>query len=298
MQSERILVTGARGFIGAQIVAQARDKGLHAVAGYRGAWHPGSVHLDVCDPVSVDAAFREVQPAWVVHCAAYGLNYSDQDLEAAIAVNVRGSLHVLAAAAQHRVRRFVHLGSCFEYGSSPGPIPETMALAPTAIYGATKAAATLLMLERAHALEVPLIIARPFGTWGPGEAGHRLIPQVLRACINQTPLKLTPCEVIRDYTYVEDMAAQILALLLVEGIPTGVTVNIGSGQALILRDFVLAIASTFHAENLMQFGALEYRRTEMASLVANVTCLHHLIGNPSRTPFEEGVRRTTARLRL
>src|SRR5262249_31778247 len=162
---------------------------------------------------SVDAAFEQLTPGLVVHCAAYGVNYAEQDLDRAIAVNVHGSLNVLAAAARCGARRFVHVGSCFEYGSHAGLIREDAALNPTAIYGATKAAATLLMRERAAALGVPLIVARPFGTWGPGEAAHRIVPQVLAACLARSTLDLTACDVLRDYTYVEDMAACIGSLL-------------------------------------------------------------------------------------
>jgi nucleoside-diphosphate-sugar epimerase len=115
--------------------------------------------------------------------------------------------------------------------------------------------------------------------------------------VERTPLKLTACEVVRDYTYVEDIAARILALLMVDAVPAGTVVNVGSGQSWMLRDFVLAIARMFDAEALMQFGALEYRSTEMSSLVAEVTRLRGLIGELRSTTLDVGVRRTLARLR-
>lgn len=294
---ERILVTGANGFIGSHVIACARDQGLHAVATYRGARESGTVHLDVCDPEGIDNAFSEVLPSHVVHCAAYGVNYADQDVDLALAVNVRGSLRVLESAARHGVRRFVHLGSCFEYGSYTNPIAEDATLNPTAIYGVSKAAATLLLRERAHALSIPLIVARPFGTWGPREAAHRLIPQVLSACMNHSPIKLTACEVIRDYTYVEDMAECILRLLFVDDVPTGTIVNVGSGRSVVLRDFVLAIARMFDADDLLQFGALPYRPTEMTSLVADTSRLRDMLGELPRTSLEEGVRQMVAQIR-
>lgn len=288
---QRILVTGARGFLGSHIVARARTDGWDVVAGYRGASEGGTVPLDVCDAASVEAAFHAVLPSFVIHCAAYGVNYADQDSGSALAVNVHGALCVLSAAARYGVQRFVHIGSCFEYGSHTGFISEDAPLIPTAIYGATKAAATLLVKERAHALGVPLVVARPFGTWGSGEAAYRLIPQVVDACVSRTPLKLTACEVIRDYTYVEDMAANILALTLTQDIVTGTIVNIGTGQSLILRDFVISIARLLKGEDLMQFGALPYRPTEMPSLVADVRRMHQLLGKRSQTPLAEGLRR-------
>lgn len=292
--NQRILVTGARGFLGSHIVARARTDGREVVAAYRGASGTGTALLDVCDAESVDAAFRDFSPSVVIHCAAYGVNYAEQELDSALAVNVGGSLCVLAAAARYEVRRFVHLGSCFEYGSHAGLISEDTALNPTAVYGASKAAATILMRERAQALGVPLVVARPFGMWGPGEAAHRLIPQVIAACVNHSELKLTPCEVIRDYTYVEDMAANILALALADNVAPGTIVNIGTGQSVTLRDFVLAIAKLFAAEELMRFGVLDYRATEMTSLVADVSRMHELLGDRPKTPLAVGVRRMMA----
>jgi nucleoside-diphosphate-sugar epimerase len=284
-------VTGASGFLGTHIVERARRDGLEIVAAYRNTSVPGAVSLDVRNPASVDAAFRTAAPSIVIHCAAYGVNYAEQDADQALAVNTHGSLCALAAAARHGVRRFVHIGSCFEYGSHAGPISEDAVPNPTAIYGATKAAATILVRERAHALGIPLVIARPFGLWGPGEAAYRVIPQVIAACLSGTPLKLTACNVTRDYTYVEDMASNILALALTETIEPGALLNIATGRPLLLREFVLSAARLLGGESLMQFGALPYRPTEMSSLVADVSRMRQALGERPETPLSDGVRR-------
>lgn len=289
-----VLVTGAGGFLGSNIVARAHAQGRDVIGGYRGAVRPGGVLLDVCDGESVDAAFRATQPSIVIHCAAYGVNYADQDFERALEVNVRGSLRVLAAAARYGVRRFVHVGSAFEYGNHGGPIREDAQLNPTAMYGSTKAAATILLCERAKALGVPLLVVRPFGIWGPGQGAHHLIPQVIAACCARSPLKLTPCEVIRDYTYVDDMADDILSLALTCA-TSELIVNLGTGVAVVLRDFVLAVAGILDGAHLMQFGALPYRRTEMQSVVADVARLRHLVGRRAATSLLEGVRRMVPR---
>lgn len=287
----RILVTGAKGFLGSHIVTRARVEGYDVVASYRGATESGTVHMDVCDADSLDAAFGIASPSFVIHCASYGVNYADQDPDRALAVNMSGSLRLLVAAARYGVRRFVHIGSCFEYGHRDGLISEEASLNPTAIYGATKAAASLLLRERARALGVNLILARPFGMWGPREPAFRLIPQVIAACIARYPLKLTSCEVVRDYTYVEDMADRIVTLSLLPDIETGTIVNVGSGQGVVLREFVLSVARILDGEALMRFGELPHRPTEMASLVADTHRLRSLLGERHQTSLAEGVRR-------
>jgi len=266
------------------------------VATYRGASGGDAIPLDVCDATSVEEAFRAVLPSLVIHCASYGVNYADQDPDLALTVNVHGALYVLTAAARYGVIRFLHVGSCFEYGSQRGRIPEEAPLNPTAIYGATKAAATLLMRQRARDLGVPLIIARPFGMWGPGEPTYRLIPQVVMACINRLPLKLTCCDVLRDYSYVEDVADSIVALALASEIGGGTIVNIGSGRSIILRDLVLSVARFLGGETLMHFGELESRPTEMASLVADVQRLRNTLGDRHETPLSQGIQRMITQL--
>jgi nucleoside-diphosphate-sugar epimerase len=292
-----VLVTGARGFLGSHIVACGCTLGCDVVAAYRGGSGPGAIDVDVCDPKSVDSAFRAVLPSVVIHCAAYGINYAHQDPSHALEVNVHGALRVLAAAARFGARRFVHIGSCFEYGSHEGAIAECAALNPTAIYGATKAAATLLLRERASALGVSLTVARLFGMWGPGEASHRLVPQVVSACMTRSPLDLTACELVRDYMYVEDMAERILRLASLPITPSETIVNMGSGRSTRLRDFVLSIARCFEGEGLMRFGALAYRPTEMHSLVADVKKMRELLGEGLETPLEVGVARMVAHAR-
>lgn len=289
-----ILVTGGSGFLGSHIVRRARAEGCKVISAYRNAKGGGAVPVDVCDQDDVKAVFRAVSPSIVIHCAAYGVNYADQDFARALQVNIQGSLHVLNCAAQHGVRRLVHVGSAVEYGSLEGLISEEAALNPTAIYGSTKAAGTILMRQQAQALDVPLVVARPFALWGPGEGMHHLIPQVVSACVRRIPLRLTTCEVLRDYTYVEDMSASILALARKDDVPVGTVVNMGSGEGQLLRDFVRSIAKLLDGEHLMEFGALPSRPTEMRSLVPDITRMHSLLGAGAATPLAEGVRRMVA----
>lgn len=290
----RILVTGGSGFLGSHIVRRARAERWNVISAYRNAKGDDAVPMDVCDVGSVETVFRAISPSVVIHCAAYGVNYADQDLERALQVNVHGSLHVLHAAAKRRVRRLVHVGSAVEYGSVEGLISEEASLNPTAIYGSTKAAGTILVRQRAQALDVPLVVARPFALWGPGEGMHHLIPQVVSACIRQVPLQLTSCEVLRDYTYVEDMSASILALARMDDVPSGIIVNMGSGEGQLLRDFVRSIAKLLGGEHLMEFDARPSRPTEMRSLIPDITRMREILGAGAATSVAEGVRRMVA----
>ena len=292
----RVLVTGAGGFLGqhvARIVAARVNEVLGGLR-RRSAIEPVAAVVDVTDPQSVTTAFAEFKPTHVVHCAAYGVNQALNDAAQAFAVNVMGTLNVVRAAAASRVVRFVHVGSCSEYAGSNRPIPETAPQCPNNVYAATKAAGTLLALQVAGETGLPLVVVRPFGLWGPGEAAYRLVPQVIEACRSRTKLDLTPCDIVRDYTFVGDMAGWIATITADAKIGSGTIINLGSGHGIVLRDFVLSLAGLLGGAELMDFGARSHRPNEQNSLVADTQRLVSLLGAPTATSLADGVRQTIA----
>ncbi len=287
-----VLITGASGFLGRHVVRALKRRGKTVVAASRRTiTGTDGVYLDLTEPDSITTAFSQCKPDCVIHCAAYGVDYREQDPDRAIAVNVVGSYKLLCAAADAGARRFVHIGSCFEYGDKPEHIRETDPLEPTAIYGSTKAAASVLMIERAHSLGIDFMVVRPFGFWGPGEPAHRLVPQIIRACLCGQPLDLTGCELMRDYSYVEDMAEWVVGLAVHSQTFDVAALNIGSGAPILLRNFVLSIASYFGKAELMRFDAKPYRPTEMRRVCADTTRMRRLIDPGVPTELAVGLDR-------
>jgi len=247
--------------------------------------------LDVCDLENIQRVFEIYSPDYVIHCAAYGVNYQDRSIDLALNVNVLGSLNLLKVASSYPVKRFIHIGSCFEYGSHHGLVSEEILPRPTDIYGSSKLAATVLMLERSANLNVPLLVLRPFGMWGPREKPYRLVPQIISAYMNKKKLDLTSCNIIRDYLFVEDMAKIIVTLSLLPDLDAGRIINIGSGDPLVLKEFVLSIARKLECEELLNFDAIEHRPTEMKSLVADTSELLTIIGDIKKTSLEDGLQK-------
>lgn len=290
----RVVVTGAGGFLGGHVVTALDQRGFEVIATGRQKGCGIGQLLDLQDWPAVGRVLRKHHPNYVVNCAAYGVNFADQDSKKAVEVNVLGSLALLEAAAEVGVVRFLHVGSCFEYGSYPDPIAEDAALKPRGVYGASKAAATLVLIEQARILGVSLMVARPFGIWGPGEGQHRLVPQIVNSCMRRVALDLTPCDVVRDYTYVKDMARNLTALLTVDDWSLDQVVNLGSGRPIVLRDFVLGLANQLGGPDLMSFGKLPHRPGELETVVADIGAMRRLLGETRETPLSEGVRCTKA----
>lgn len=246
--------------------------------------------LDLSAGEAMAGVLAQLRPDAIVHCAAYGVDYRQQDLMEAIAVNVTGTARLVEAAAQAGVARFLHVGTCFEYAEKSSPLQEHDPLSPATLYGATKAAGSLLALERAKSLGLSLCVIRPFGMFGPLEGPHKLVPLIQQASETSRALPLTEGEQIRDYTYVGDIADCLVEMLRRADFPRGEVFNLGSGTPIALKDFVLRCARVFDGEAWMRLGALEYRPNEVRMLVADSAKWEGYYGRPVvRTRLEEGL---------
>jgi nucleoside-diphosphate-sugar epimerase len=287
----RVLVTGGSGFLGGHIFRRLTAYGIESAAGVRQAdvGSDRSMHLDVTDARSVDAALKLVRPTHVINCAAYGVDQRRQDCAEAFAVNVKGAVDLIEAAKRAGVSCVVHVGTCSEYSGSNDPISEDALQRPHNLYALSKAAGTLAALDAGARLGIRVIVVRPFGLWGPGEPGFRIIPQVVAACQEKVPLALTECDVVRDYSFVADAADWILHLMLDSPVQPSTVVNIGSGKPLLLRDFVLAVAERLGGIDLMEFGKRPQRPNEPRSVIADIGRLERLIGPIVQTSIGDGL---------
>jgi dTDP-6-deoxy-L-talose 4-dehydrogenase (NAD+) len=228
------------------------------------------VELDLHSKTDAASALDAARPEVVVHCAAYGVRASDSDPAEAVNVNVRGTVLLHAAACTFGAR-FVHVGSCWEYGSPPGAAEADAPLRPIGLYAATKAAASVILRERGTTLGNPPAIVRPFAMFGPGEPPYRLVPQIIDAARRRATLDLTAGTELRDFIAVQDVAAAIAALAVLPAarFPTGREFNLCSGVGRTVRSFAESIARILRAEPLLRFGALPSRTSQPANCVGD-----------------------------
>jgi nucleoside-diphosphate-sugar epimerase len=268
----KVFVAGGTGFFGKRLVARLAAEG-HAVSyGSRRGDNGTSGHwrADVVDPAALVALLSRLKPDWVINCAAYGVLHSQRDTQRAFTVNVAGAAALVDAAHRAGASRFLHIGTCFEYGDHDGPIAETATLRPTGIHGVTKAAGGLLVAERAARLGLPFMIARLFSLWGENDEPNRLFATVIRSCVTRQALPLTDGEQRRDYIHADDAAEAVASLLAHERFGTDAVVNIGYGKGESLREIAVALAQICGDGEMLRFGELPYRSDEMMSLVADV----------------------------
>lgn len=302
VKAVRILVTGATGFLGSHIVRAlvAERHGVVATARVQSnRWRLEDqadricwVSIDLSNPKTIADALELNRPEIVLHCAAYGMDYTEQSLEEAVSSNILGTQRLLEEASRVGVRRFIHVGSCFEYGDKSGPVSESDVLEPVSMYGATKAAATLLTIQQSKVLGVPTVVVRPFGLYGPYDREDKFVPQVIRACLAGSQLDVTGGEQVRDYTYSDDAVRMFVQLVETQDFPAGEILNLASGRPVRLREIGDLVANLMNAGQLLRWGARHHRPDELKALMANIDKARRLIGWEPRTSLEKGLADT------
>jgi nucleoside-diphosphate-sugar epimerase len=312
-RGERVLVTGATGFIGrwvagalsacgAEVVVTARDRNLMAglVRDYEIA---GSVvEADLSRDTEVESLVRDVKPACTFNLAGYGVDPSEREPAVAERLNVHLPATLATVVSRHRVASWpgahlVHVGSALEYGSASGDLDESTVGQPTTLYGRTKLGGTTHLLERSARGDLRVVVARLFTVYGPGEDPRRLLPSLIAAAGRSDSLPLTSGNQRRDFTYVADVAEGLLRLAGCDA-RGGVVVNLATGRLTAVREFCLAAADALGiTSDRLVFGALPTRPEEMSHDPVSIARLRAITGWVPPTTIREGVRATLDFLR-
>ncbi len=303
----RALVTGAAGFLGANLVGHLAAAGHDVTALTRsreGAWRLQEIatevrvlELDLRDTAAIERAVEETRPQWVFHLAAHGAYSWQTDVEAMVAVNVAATAALLAAARATGVEAFLNAGSSSEYGLKSHPPREDEWLAPNSHYAVTKAAGThLTALAAAEGL--PAVTLRLYSIYGPWEDPGRLVPALVReAARGELPPLVGPATA-RDFVYVEDCCEALLRAAQ-RGAPggPGATLNIGSGTQTRLDELVEVARGALGVTALPQWGTMGQREWDTNVWVSDPRAAHELLDWRARTTLADGLTRTAEWLR-
>lgn len=255
---KRVLLTGATGFVGKQVLARL----LKADIDIRLVLRSGSaskIKHSVNDLVWTDDLFAQDRSWWQevcqdVHTVIHSAWYTEPGKYIQSVKNfecLSGTLEMAVGAAGAGVKRFVGVGSCSEYDMSAGYLSIQTALQPTTIYGAAKAATFMALSQYFTQMKIDFSWCRLFYLYGEDEDSRRFVPYLRHQLTNGLTAELTSGKQIRDYLDVTLAGAEIaeIALTNVSG-PR----NICSSKPLSIRELAEEIADEYGRRDLLRFG--------------------------------------------
>lgn len=305
----KTLVTGAGGFIGRHLVDALVRAGasVRAFVRYNSAGKRGQlddlpadilaeveiVSGDITDPGCVQAAARSRDI--VFHLAALiGIPYSYRAPNSYVRTNLDGTLNVLEACRAAGVQRLVHTSTSEVYGSPRSvPINEMHPLKPQSPYAATKAAADLLALSYRASFGLPVVVVRPFNTYGPGQSARAVIPTVIAQALATGRVKLGATHTLRDFLFVSDTARGFVAAATVTGIE-GEVIQLGTGMGTSISAVVAQVAEIIgrHLDVETEADRVRPDSSEVDRLVCDAERARHLLGWTPAVDLPTGLSRT------
>ena len=309
MTGKRVLVTGAGGFIGSHLAETLATAGAHVRAFVRYTsrndygwleWVPDevleSIEVFRGDLVNPDAVSDAVSGSDIVfHLGAIvPIPYSYRHPREFVDTNVTGTLNVLEAARRHDVARIVHTSSSEVYGTpQTTPIAETHRLHPQSPYAATKVAADQLGLSYHAAFGVPIVVARPFNTFGPRQSARAVIPTIVTQALTRPQVVLGTTSTTRDFMYVSDTVSGLIAAAAAGGVE-GSVINLGTGNETSVQSVALLVAELLGREIAITSSEERERpsTSEVERLLADVREARERLGWEPLVGLREGLERT------
>lgn len=314
-EGRTVLVTGADGFIGSHLCERLAALGARVRAFCLYNSHGSWGWLDHASPsvrASLDVRLGDVRDARFVeeccrgvdavfHLAALiAIPYSYVAPESFVDTNVRGTLNVLEGARRAGVARVVHTSTSEVYGTPREvPIRETHPLNAQSPYAATKVAADQLALAWQRTYETPVVVLRPFNTYGPRQSTRAVLPTMLAQLVaGRTEVELGRLDTKRDLTFVGDTVEGFVRAALSEGCE-GQVVQLGTGRAVSVGELFAMACEVLGVKATVKQDPRRLRpdASEVLLLESDPSLAREVLGWRPRVSLEEGLAQTAAYVR-
>jgi NAD dependent epimerase/dehydratase len=310
LKNKKILVTGADGFIGSHLVEALVKKGAHVKALYyynafnNWGWLEDIDCLseievipgDIRDPHSVKKITKGIDIIFNL-AALIAIPYSYTAPASYVETNVTGTLNICQAGLENGCERVIHTSSSEVYGTARYvPIDEAHPLQPQSPYSASKIGADAIAMSFYYSYGLPLIIARPFNTYGPRQSARAIIPTIItQIAAGKKEIKTGSLSPTRDFNYVIDI---VKGMILLAGCDSAVgeTVNVGSNSEISIKDLTLSIKKLMNSDAVIRPEEERLRpvNSEVEQLRCDNTKIKNLVNYQPGCTLEKGLDETIA----
>lgn len=296
--NKNILVTGAGGFVGANLVAALENDGAKVFSLVRKQTdlyrlkqiksNSEIIVVDLLEHAEVNKVVSSIQPEYVFHTATLR---SENSWQATLNINGAVIVNLIKAIASPKLKKFIHLGSSYEYGDIETPYKESDAIQPDTFFGASKAAGTLLLQYLANWEDLPIVTLRLFHVYGRMEPTSRLIPSAIKLILQDKAVPITISNFVRDYIHINDVIDACYKAALHENI-SGQIFNIGTGIETSNEKIVNDLGALMGKSPKVILGGFPSRSWERTSWCADISLARKKLGWVPNTTLKEGLKKS------
>jgi len=299
-EGHTILLTGATGFIGAAVFKQILASGNLPIALLRpvsnasrlqGLKEYCSLTYETLQSAELVRKLQKYRPKTLIHLAWHWRDGTGRDTKGIYQVtdNLPLTIDSVKLAQAVGCTHWIGIGSREEYGNVNRRVDESDSTLPATVYGQAKLSAGWAALSLCQAYGMRGSWMRMFGVYGPDDEPSRLIPYLIREMSFGNAPKLTKCEQIGDYLYIDDAARGILSVAYAQ-VP-GIF-NVGSGIALSLKTVVETTRELVNPQINPNYGIIDYHPGQTMYSHADITKITALTGWQPKISLQEGLKLT------
>ena len=297
LKNSSILVVGGTGFIGINLVKKLLSIGSQvttlSLKRKRYKIKHKNLKYIFCDYTNFNALKKKINKPfeYVVNLGGY-IDHSKFFVKGKSLIDNHflSTVNLLLLLKRKKLKRYVHIGTCDEYGANTSPIKENSREDPITSYALAKLASINLLIMLYRTENFPATVLRLFLVYGPHQKNDRLIPQVISGCLKKKKFPVSKGNQLRDFCYVEDVINAII-LSLIKKSALGEVFNVGSGKPVSVK-FIINKISNIIKHGKPQFNKIPFRKNENLKLYPSINKISRILGWRPKTNLNQGLVKT------
>lgn len=300
-KKKRVLITGGGGFIGANFAREFVKLGYktYILKHTSDSWRLKGIkrqlkigYIDLKNYNELESFILKIRPQIILHFAAYGVySRKQQDTKKMIDTNLIGTINLVNALSKIKFDCLIYTGSTSEYGIKNKPMKETDLLEPNNLYGITKAAATMYCQYMAKKLNLPIVNTRLFAPYGYFEEKERLVPTIIKSCLENSELNLSFPNSVRDFIFTEDIIEAYLIIIKNIKKIKGEIFNIGTGTQTTIDELIGIIKKITGSTIKPKYEQVKIAQIEPKNWMADISKIKKILNWQPKYKLEEGLEK-------
>ena len=292
----KILVTGGTGFIGRNFIKLILRKKIFeiyslSVKKIKDDYREKKVNYIFCklENKSILKKKLDFEFDYVVNFAGY-IDHSDS--KKTFNSHYLGLKNLIEILGNKKIKKFIQIGSSVEYGFNNSPQKETLLTSVVklrSIYGKAKLKSTNLLLEEYKNKKFPCIILRPYLVFGPGQNDLRLIPYIIKKCLQNESFACSNGEQIRNFIYIKDFVSIVYKSLFIK--ISGIIINVGSNKNYTVK-FIINRIKQIVGKGLPIYGKIKMRKDEIKNMYPSIKLAKQQLSWLPKVSLNSGLKRT------